>query len=410
MSKDSITFPKLNETNYTAWAASMEAYLKSQRVWRITAGTSTRPTGTDAAAIALQNAWDDKCDQASGYLFLGLEDSMKVHVRDHTDDPVVMWVVLNTVGVIKVSSSMFNLYQELFNYTGDESKPLTAISSDVTAIFAKIKDLRAASYTLEMMDKELAALVMIRALPRPKHAMFFSDLLRREKLDDSIVVTAFARKDQEPASSSAPVIATAMLAAPGLCTVSDCAFAAVRHFSHASDTIICSFCSGKGHKEADCHRRQAAQSKAQLEVAEKRKKGAKGAKTGAKAAEAGVLDSNDEEEQAGAHASALFVSDPSTPFVNDAGADINPDTGATAHMMPHRHWFHQYTPRKVPIRLADNSVVYSAGIGTVHFHPLLDGKKAPHVVQFSRVCTSLLCVAISSLSSILLAQNHFVLS
>ena len=33
------------------------------------------------------------------------------------------------------------------------------------------------------------------------------------------------------------------------------------------------------------------------------------------------------------------------------------DTGATAHMTPHRHWFVSMVPCKTPIRLADKSIV-----------------------------------------------------
>ena len=45
------------------------------------------------------------------------------------------------------------------------------------------------------------------------------------------------------------------------------------------------------------------------------------------------------------------------------------DTGATAHMTPHRHWFVSMVPCKTPIRLADKSIVYSEGKGVVHFAP-----------------------------------------
>ena len=45
-------------------------------------------------------------------------------------------------------------------------------------------------------------------------------------------------------------------------------------------------------------------------------------------------------------------------------------------MTPHRHWFKELKPHKVPIKLADNSVVYSEGIGTVIFRPK-DTKLSP---------------------------------
>ena len=55
------------------------------------------------------------------------------------------------------------------------------------------------------------------------------------------------------------------------------------------------------------------------------------------------------------------------------------DTGATSHMMPHCHWFRDYSPLHVPIRLANNMVVYSKGVGNVVFNPVIDGKAVRYV-------------------------------
>src|SRR5258705_12144906 len=60
------------------------------------------------------------------------------------------------------------------------------------------------------------------------------------------------------------------------------------------------------------------------------------------------------------------------------------DTGATSHMTPHHHWVQNYSPLCMPIRLADNSVIYSSGVGTVVFNPVIGGK-ASQPVEFSRV-------------------------
>jgi hypothetical protein len=60
------------------------------------------------------------------------------------------------------------------------------------------------------------------------------------------------------------------------------------------------------------------------------------------------------------------------------------DTGATSHMTPHRHWVQNYSPLHIPIRLADSSIVYSSGVGTVVFNPVMSGK-ALRRVEFSRV-------------------------
>jgi hypothetical protein len=79
-------------------------------------------------------------------------------------------------------------------------------------------------------------------------------------------------------------------------------------------------------------------------------------------------------------------SHPLSPLQLDADADWNADTGATSHMTPHRHWLRNYAPRHVPIKLADNNIVYSAGVGAVVFNPVINGPgKSVRAVEFTRV-------------------------
>ncbi len=53
-------------------------------------------------------------------------------------------------------------------------------------------------------------------------------------------------------------------------------------------------------------------------------------------------------------------------------------------MTPHHHWVQNYSPLCTPIRLADNSIIYSSGVGTVVFNPVIGGK-ASQPVEFTRV-------------------------
>ena len=82
--------------------------------------------------------------------------------------------------------------------------------------------------------------------------------------------------------------------------------------------------------------------------------------------------------QSAGHASfhSFDHSDPLYPLQLDACVDWNADTGATSHMTPHHHWLHNYVPQCIPIKLADNNTVYSAGEGIVYFNPIIDGKAA----------------------------------
>jgi hypothetical protein len=79
------------------------------------------------------------------------------------------------------------------------------------------------------------------------------------------------------------------------------------------------------------------------------------------------------------HASAIHSH--STPVTDHSWLA---DTGATSHMTPHKHWFQTYTPFKTAITVADGRVIYSSGIGTVCFQPIVNGQKC-RVLEFDRV-------------------------
>jgi hypothetical protein len=53
-------------------------------------------------------------------------------------------------------------------------------------------------------------------------------------------------------------------------------------------------------------------------------------------------------------------------------------------MTPHKHWLRGYSPLKIPIRLANDQVVYSEGVGSVVFAPEVRGELLREV-EFTRV-------------------------
>ncbi|TFK17033.1 hypothetical protein FA15DRAFT_629084, partial [Coprinopsis marcescibilis] len=61
------------------------------------------------------------------------------------------------------------------------------------------------------------------------------------------------------------------------------------------------------------------------------------------------------------------------------------NTGATAHMTPHGHWLRDYKPLRIPVCLADHSIVYTAGVRSMVFEPVLGGKKVARAVELTRV-------------------------
>jgi len=57
------------------------------------------------------------------------------------------------------------------------------------------------------------------------------------------------------------------------------------------------------------------------------------------------------------------LSDSSTPQ-NNSDFDWLADTGAISYMTPHRQWLRKYMSMRIPIKLANDTIVYSAGVGT----------------------------------------------
>ncbi|KAG2030698.1 hypothetical protein BDR03DRAFT_1016848 [Suillus americanus] len=93
-----------------------------------------------------------------------------------------------------------------------------------------------------------------------------------------------------------------------------------------------------------------------------------------------------EETQRRRRADALGASSGDSALVSATGAPPSSYTGATSHMTPHRHYICNYTPKRVPIRLADSTIVYSAGVGSVVFNPVSVGEvKSLRAVEFTRV-------------------------
>ena len=96
------------------------------------------------------------------------------------------------------------------------------------------------------------------------------------------------------------------------------------------------------------------------------------------------------------------ASDVSDFKVNSTSCNIfhwNTDTGATSSMTPHKSWIRNYKPHRVPIRLADNSVIYSEGIGSVCFRPLINNTHARDI-EFTKV------LHVPALCNMLLAVLH----
>ena len=139
------------------------------------------------------------------------------------------------------------------------------------------------------------------------------------------------------------------------------------HSSHSLEE--CDFCGLKGHTLSQCHKLIAACAYAC------RPHNPKKQTTNTELEVSNIIKS-------AGNASSCHIS--SSPLQINANFNWNTDSGTTSHMTPHSHWMHNYTLFQTPIHLANNHIVYSAGVGSVGFIPMIGGKKG-RAVEFTQV-------------------------
>ena len=207
--------------------------------------------------------------------------------------------------------------------------------------------MRSIGFTLDKLDDELASMTLIRALPDDYNSFVLS-LLLKDDLDKMTVQNVFVREDNQRrrCQDNSPAVGSALVATP----------------------CICTFCGYSGHSQDAC--RQYTCAKDQL---------LKNRNTrGKNKSNSNSNNSNNSSSQDSASVSQVteFAGNASALSTSSSPTSLNTnwlaDTGATSHMTPHRHWVWNYSPLRMPIRLADNSIIYSSGVGTVVFNPVID--------------------------------------
>ena len=345
----------------------MEARLRTLGAMRIVQGTESRPNFTpplDSGERRELRDYDTRVDSAAGEIWNCVEREQQTHLEAIRDDPEAMWRKLESVHMQKRPGTRFNTYNALLSLSKSEDESLSTLSTRASQLKSDMKALRPPSFNISKLDDELVLMALIQALPAEYNALrqtlLLDDSLTLEKLQDTFV----ALENQPGAPSSTPAL------------------------SNAASTLSCTFCGRSGHSEDQCFARRDASTRAKEKAAQRTQyqRSSKGKRKGT-ASEASK-DSDTAQESAGAAtvsagcASALLsTSDRASWLSSPAAANWNTDTGASAHMTPHCHWFRSYSPHTIPIRLANSHIVYSAGLGSVVFQPAeREGVVPPAVV------------------------------
>ena len=146
---------------------------------RPTIADLTKPTSLEHKELS---EWKRKAGKASGEIWLSIEDNQKVHVKSIKSDPVTMWSKLEAVHLQKRPGTRFNAYDALFSIQKADDENLPALMARADKAMQDIRALRPPNFTLDMLDKELQCMTLIRALPADYNT-FASSLLLLDALD-----------------------------------------------------------------------------------------------------------------------------------------------------------------------------------------------------------------------------------
>jgi hypothetical protein len=273
----------------------------------------------------------------------------------------------------------FSVYNGLFSIVKGQEETLPAVASRVEEAIVRVVELRPAqitevtaspsggstqitrAYAIGDLDNKLAFMAMLRSLPREEYADFVLSLMRQKDLTRANVKAAFQVEQTERNTHCGPLLSP----------FSDAALRTTAQAPRVNKPgVKCGFCTGDGHTEEDCYKKERARKDAQ-KVVEERHAGRNGGKK-ARANRAVAASPPSPALSDGAKVTELAAS-ASVRLAGslDTHADAHwiTDMGATSHMSPCRSWFTKLEPLAIPSRGMNDHVMYSKGVGSVVMEP-----------------------------------------
>jgi hypothetical protein len=208
MSVSAAAVPELTETNWVAWSTLQAAHLRQLSVWSVISEEHTTPAlelleasrnedgtliplTTDQKALNIRirlnnNAAAERFrsarEKAAGDIYVHLSQSQRAHVRGIEDDPIAMWDKLSGIHSQQVPGMHFGAYNELLSVMKQPDESLQSVAGRVSEALARVQELRPESFTIVQLDKELAIMAMLCALPCDVYGNFVSSLMREKTL------------------------------------------------------------------------------------------------------------------------------------------------------------------------------------------------------------------------------------
>lgn len=344
--------PRLNGANYVDWDFLMQARLRSRKLWRIVSGEKKRPSDppanasaeTKAAIEADQGDWDDLRDAAAGQIAASLDASQRIHIEGIFDDPVKMWATLKAVHSQQKPAARMNAIAALMNEPKQATETLMAFDGRMEALLTRLISLAPGDYKFTDAFREIKTLATVRNLGAGYETLQ-STLLYGSDLSAESQRNAFMAKDLEEASGAQSLLLTRAVA--GQLDIKPVSTAA----SPASSSKWCELHQATSHNSAECTKLQ--------QMAEELKRNRRAPRQ------------SPQPETAKLAAVSAF---PATTVAVRSAHDWIADTGATAHMTPHKSYFVDYKADRTPIEVAQGARIFSVGVGSAIFRAS-DGKE-----------------------------------
>ncbi|KAI5117634.1 hypothetical protein M0805_006743 [Coniferiporia weirii] len=377
-------FAKLGSNNWNSWAENMTAFFMMHDASGIIDGMHVAPSPPAApaatAATATYNAeltlFNKLNRQMAGVLMLMVEQDQRVYFTTKTVAST-MWKNLKDAHLQQKPMHCFNVLEHLLSMHFEDGKEsYSQFAVHIMVAKQEITDLRDATFTLDKFDSELMCAVLLRGLSE-KQANLKSSLLQMTAFEWKDLVAALTLEEASTHTMSADIAnhaTTSPSSGPGSASKK----------KGDRPKITCYYCGKEGHGDRSCLLKKEDSDRCKKQVSGEAK-AASTAHTEPASAPATASTAVDAQVvHFAGNASTHDFSNPHTPLISDASADWITDTGATCHMTPHRHWFFSYSSQRTPVKLANNSVIHSAGIGNVRFQSVVNGKPG-RLLEFERV-------------------------
>jgi hypothetical protein len=408
----------------------MTAHFQQRGLWRVVTGDILPPpipvyfvaTSTPVVPLTTQevlanstlennfnrknDSWFNKDEKVRGDLQAHVLVTQRVHIEGEST-AYAMWQALIKVHIQQVPGMHFNTYNNMFLIAKAPGEDLTSVAACAKQALTRVQELcpttvtdstgASIAYGIQHLDDELALMAMLRALPCDEYGDFVSLLMCTKDLSHKDIEAAFQAEQTKRNASRGPLYTPA----------GDTALRTQdtrrgnRPAPSGTPTTPgkgCAFCGALNHEEASCWAKERAADAARActkELQEERSKNKKAGRAScAAAATAGTSTgaaTKPTVTESAARASVRLTG------THDTHADKHwiADSGATSHMSTQCRWFKTFKLHVVPIRVANNAIVYSEGIGSIVMEPLnesLDPVCLSHVLYVPTLQNNLFAV------------------